>query len=166
MPRFSHIFLGPKRLRSGWRILTYSLAILILAIILTLGLKILRYLLGLGPKLLLESKRGITIPLEILLPTVLIISWLWVRYLDRRPSASLGLYFHPWWWKELSWGLFLGAFIDVIISALLYISETGQPFWAFNPIAPSYGWFTLISSFLMIALWEEFFSGDISCNPL
>ena len=46
-------------------------------------------------------------------------SWIMARFFDKRPLASLGLKFHPRWWKELLWGIFLGTGLVLFLVAIL-----------------------------------------------
>ena len=121
MSQFMLIFFGPKRLRSGWRILLFVISSLALATALTFLKN--RVLYGAW-----RPTEEISIAREIAVFAVLLTSWLLVRYIDKRPFTSLGLHFHPWWGKELAWGSSLGALLVFMIDALLFTWKTGRPF--------------------------------------
>lgn len=53
---------------------------------------------------------------------VVLISWLQLRCVDKRPWASLGLTFHPRWRQELLSGMVMGLLGPLLIAAVLLIS--------------------------------------------
>ncbi len=156
MEWISHVFFGPQRMRSGWRILLFSLANPNLDIWLLGGLL-------LGFRLTaarIPHIQSLFIPLSmiILLIITLVVAWLMTRYVDRRPFASLGLNFHPHWWQALAWGILLGVLFQTLMPALIFTWETGHPFWTFNPLRMPHEWLLIVLAlpyFLSIAIMEE-----------
>lgn len=59
------------------------------------------------------------------------VTWLVLRFLDKRPWRSIGLSFHPEWGRELLFGILLGLLMPVVLLALLFpwgfISVDVQP---------------------------------------
>jgi membrane protease YdiL (CAAX protease family) len=49
----------------------------------------------------------------------LLAAWIMTRLVDRRPFGSLGLKFHPTWWKELLLGIFIGSGLVLLLMVSL-----------------------------------------------
>jgi len=100
-----NFLMAEGRLKSGWRILVFILISFPLFYSLTLLLwdqYLLRYI--------------------ILFWSLLAISFLFARYLDRRPVATIGYMFHSRWLKEY----LLGALIGLALVSILFFLELGM----------------------------------------
>jgi uncharacterized protein len=81
------------------------------------------------------------------------------RWLDRRPMRDFGFRFGPRWWRDLAFGLFLGAFLIafvfviqlamgwVEITGYMQPGPTGHAFWI--------GILTAAILFLSVGIYEE-----------
>ena len=106
------------RLRSGWR-----LTIFLLALSLCLGVfggivgAILFYLpIGFSP----EGLLGFTVPNVILLFAAILVGWLCGKFLENLPFRALGAWFTRNWVKDLLFGLIFGAIL-VCFAALITV---------------------------------------------
>ena len=88
-------------------------------------------------------------------------TFLAARFLDRRPISDLGLQFSSHWWRDLGYGLFLGAFLMLLIFlvelALGWV--TVEELLSTNRSAP----FALailwpLTQFLAVGIYEELVS--------
>lgn len=128
-----------RRVRALWRLSVQQTILLILAVPLQVGLGVaaLGMLLSreiitpdqlydaetmrsvLGPEglqtLLVESPALMLLfPLALFVPIVLSV-WLTGRFADRRPFVDFGLHLDRNWWTDFGFGLFLGAFLMLLI---------------------------------------------------
>lgn len=152
--RISQLFLAPDgRLRATWRALLFIPGMGALG----LGFGILVFaLIGKDPALLPNEIRlflsGVASA-----PAVLLASFLFLRWIDRRSFRQLGFWFYDGWAKEFFWGLAAGALmITVIVAAMLLAG--GLEFRLRETDAPTLllgiGWNLLL--FLPPAAFEEF----------
>jgi len=51
-------------------------------------------------------------------------AWIMTRFLDKRPFGSLGLKFHPHWWREFLVGSLIGSSLVVLLMVFLSASGT------------------------------------------
>lgn len=143
------IFFNQRRLRAGWRILLF-LALLV-ALISILGAP----LAALFPDLEAATAMGkLSLLLDgYLLVPLLLASWLMLRFVDRRPFASLGLNLKASGGKEFFTGILIGlamgaVFMSVGLAAgLLRVRGGGPGGWEDLVI--------LIGGFLLAAAFEE-----------
>lgn len=102
------------KIRCGWRLALFLVCWLLLSGILSLpaslwGWEGLRFE---GSKPILRPD-----PWAMLL-SALLVSFMLMRYLDKRPLGSLGLKFHARWWKELLMGIGIGALLPFLLLAI------------------------------------------------
>ncbi|MGQ9734042.1 MAG: CPBP family glutamic-type intramembrane protease [Candidatus Bipolaricaulia bacterium] len=149
------IFFNARRMRSGWRILLFlALTYLLLAASISL---LLALFLGLGLEALDSSDpRSLLLEGYLFLP-LLLASWFMVRYIDRRPFASLGLSFKARWVRELLIGVAIGLGMGGLFLAASGLLGTIRLSWR-GPSWPELG--LLLFGFLLAAAFEEtFFHG-------
>lgn len=82
------------------------------------------------------------------------------RFLDRRPFRALGFHFRPAWWRDLAFGLALGAALMTLIFAIEraagWVTVTATS-WSMNGPFGSSILFALVS-YLCVGIYEELFS--------
>ena len=165
MKRISRPFWNPsdRRPRALWRLLLYVLLLAATGMALSAFLE---NLLGVSLEsalsdggLISEGSLGRELgsmvfgALAIVLPTLFA-----ARFFDRRPVSDLGLRFAVSWWRDLCFGLFLGALLMLLIFlvelALGWITiEKGfynrlpYPFWV--------ALFSPLTLFLLVGIYEE-----------
>lgn len=54
----------------------------------------------------------------------LLAAWIMTRFIDKRPFGSLGLKFHPHWWREFLLGLLIGSSLVMLLMVFLLASGT------------------------------------------
>lgn len=83
------------------------------------------------------------------------------RFLDRRPLADFGLRFDPAWWRDLGFGLGLGAFLMLLIFlielACGWITVTGT-FYVATGAPFGLAILATLVQFLAVGVYEELFS--------
>ncbi len=110
MNRISSLFWSPndRRLRAGWRLVLHLIlvvfAIVALEVLLSLAFEDLEETFALG--IVEMALNGLAIVAGTLFAA---------RLLDRRPVTDVGLQFSFHWWRDLAYGLFLGAFLMLLI---------------------------------------------------
>lgn len=121
------MFFNPveNRLRGGWRLLIQGL-------IYFGGTFVAQFILGIGIGIyLMASGADLTDPSVILAATetplfkllttltslvfVLVSCWFAARWLDKRPFRAFGFQFSRRWWADMGFGMFLGAFLMLVI---------------------------------------------------
>ena len=93
--------------------------------------------------------------------TIVAATLLAARFLDRRPISDLGLQFTARWWRDLGFGLFLGALLMLIIFlvelALGWVTVEGILFTSQSmPFALAILW--PLTLFLLVGIYEELLS--------
>lgn len=134
MNALKHIFWSPTeiRLRALWRLILHT--ILIAAVLLAAAVWF--------PPIEGSAWAGAyEVYLVFALPVAAIVAvtLFAARFLDRRSLSDLGLQFTPAWWRDLGFGLFLGAFLMLLIFVLElalgwitieeFLSSSSMPFW-------------------------------------
>ena len=110
MNRISSLFWSPndRRLRAGWRLVLHLIlvvfAIVALEVLLSLAFEDLEETFAFG--IVEMALNGLAIVAGTLFAA---------RLLDRRPVTDVGLQFSFHWWRDLAYGLFLGAFLMLLI---------------------------------------------------
>jgi membrane protease YdiL (CAAX protease family) len=104
-----------RRLRAGWRIIIQLALWLIVPAVLNrrVGQSLAVIVSDLFPNLTSLSERITLFSLTLI--TVLLTTWLVVRYIDHRPLAHLGLRLDRVWWIDLFFGMALGAVLMTIL---------------------------------------------------
>ncbi|MDE0200144.1 MAG: CPBP family intramembrane metalloprotease [Caldilineaceae bacterium] len=83
------------------------------------------------------------------------------RFLDRRPISDLGLQFSSHWWRDLGYGLFLGAFLMLLIflAELALGWVTVKEIFLTNRSVPfGLAIFWPLTLFLAVGIYEELLS--------
>lgn len=109
-----------QRLRAGWRVAIYLVGFLFGPVLLNyfLGEPLSRLLGQAFPELAIVSRRITSFSLRLV--AVLLLTWLAVRWLDRRRWHSIGLHFDGAWWRDLAFGLLLGAVLMTFVFLVEY----------------------------------------------
>lgn len=108
------------RLRAGWRVLIQLVCYLYAPPLLNwaIGQPISQLLARLVPELAPLSDRLTLFALRLV--TVLLTTWLVVRFIDHRPWREIGLQFDRTWWLDLLFGLGLGAVLMTFVFVMEY----------------------------------------------
>jgi membrane protease YdiL (CAAX protease family) len=152
-----NIFVNPteKRARMLWRLLGQVLLLLLLIALAECVLSALHI-----SSFSNNSLDMALFSLKWLLAFVISI-WIAARFLDRRPLADFGLRLDAVWWCDLGFGLFLGAFLMLLIFLVelafgwititdtFYVADGG----AFGPAI-----LVFLVRFLAVGIYEEMFS--------
>lgn len=109
MHRISPVFWSPanRRLRALWRLILHVLLVAVAIIAIEL-----LHSLAFDDE---ESFALGIVKIALSALAVVVGTLLAARFLDRRPVSDLGLQFTPHWWRDLGYGLFLGAFLMLLI---------------------------------------------------
>jgi uncharacterized protein len=165
-----NIFRDPieRRPRALWRLLIQALIFFLLIfllqmVIVLLGTVLLQPTIGVDFTAALMSLQSNPIVLILLyinqLVAVSISLLIAARWLDRRPLRDFGFHFSPRWWRDLGFGLILGAVLMTVIFAFElgvgWIEITGytqpgpdgQPFWI--------GILMMLVVFISVGIYEE-----------
>jgi membrane protease YdiL (CAAX protease family) len=104
-----------KRLRAGWRIIIQLALWLLVPAVLNrrVGQSLAVIVSDLFPDLTSLSERITLFSLTLI--TVLVTTWLVVRYIDHRPLAQIGLRLERAWWIDLVFGMTLGALLMTVL---------------------------------------------------
>ncbi|MCU0493446.1 MAG: CPBP family intramembrane metalloprotease [Chloroflexaceae bacterium] len=117
-----------RRLRAGWRLVVFGLGVFLLLLALSIGSVFV------GLPLLVTPAEVLIAYLS--LPASLLSLWLAARLLDRRPLAAFGLQLDSAWWRDLAFGLALGALLMAAVFGLQWAAgwlsisgmwQTAQP---------------------------------------
>jgi uncharacterized protein len=143
-----------RRLRFGWRIAGFTLLSLLLSAILTVALAP-QYVMSmddvLSPSVFLRVSIGTLIAYGLATGAT-------ARLLDRRPIREYGLRLGAAWWRDLGFGLVLGAALMGAIFAVewaagwLTITGTAQPGDG-GPFLPAF--LAVVGAFICIGVYEE-----------
>ena len=153
-PRMNHLSRllwspAERRLRALWRLILHTL------LIAALGLAAV----SLIPVDSMAWAGAFAGYLPMALPAVAIVAGtlLAARFLDRRPISDLGLQFTPAWWRDLAFGLLLGAILMLLIFVLElamgwitvdgFFTSGSMPFWS--------GILFFLILFLGVGVYEE-----------
>ena len=186
MQSIKNIFWNPdrRRLRAVWRLIVQIILLLVLVVPLQLvmsiaGIVFLAMYGGISPDQLGSSGPGPLSPQALqefflgspllmslstlgLFAAILLSVWLAGRFLDRRRFVDFGFHLNKNWWADFGFGLFLGAFLMVIIFvvelAAGWVTVTG----AFATRNPNMNFLAGIAPaaviFLAVGIYEELFS--------
>jgi uncharacterized protein len=165
-----NIFRDPveRRPRALWRLLIQALVFFLLMFILQMVIVLLGTVLlqpSSGMDLATAQNNLLDNPIvRIILFTSQVLA-IWIsfliaaRWLDRRPMRDFGFHFSPRWWRDLGFGLFLGALLMAMIFTFElgvgWIEVTGytqpgtegQPFWI--------GILVMLALFISVGIYEE-----------
>lgn len=147
------------RLRAGWRVLLYIALWLVGPALahLWVGRPLAEWLWWLFPQLTIFPERVLFSLLT--LATMLVGTWLMVRYVDHRPLRDLGLGLDRHWWCDLCFGLILGAGLMLFVFTVEWLAgwvTVRALFWS----APGSGPFLLaifgpLVVFVVVGVSEE-----------
>lgn len=152
--RISQLFIAPDgRLRATWRAFIFLLGVVALTSLFGLALFSLS---GLDPAQLPQEVR-LLLGGVITAPAVLLASYVFLRWFDRRSFRQLGFWFYDGWSKELLWGLAGGAGMMTSVAVVLVLLGRMEFHWREGADAASLllglGWNLLL--FLPPAAFEE-----------
>lgn len=160
-----------RRLRMMWRIIVQAIVFMILwLILLAVGVQVYALVavsVGAtlsGPEVaaaLEESPIALGILSIVTLFAMTLVLFLSAKLLDRRRFADYGLQLNGAWWRDLGFGLFLGAFLMAVIFSIelvfgwvtiedTFFTSSGEPF------LQAFIWPLLL--FLGVGIYEEMFS--------
>ena len=97
-----------RRLRAGWRLILHVILVAFLIVALEV-------LLSLASEDLEDSSAFGIVEMALSGLAIVAGTLLAARFLDRRPVSDLGLQFSSHWWRDLGYGLFLGAFLMLLV---------------------------------------------------
>jgi membrane protease YdiL (CAAX protease family) len=173
-----------RRLRAVWRLVVQVILLLVAVVPLQLvlsiaGIAFLALYGGISPDQLGSSGPGSFSPQTLqafflgspvlmslstlgLFLAMLLSIWLAGRFLDRRRFMDFGFHFNKNWWADFGFGLFLGAFLMLIIFAVElaagWVTVTGT-FATRNPdMSFLAGIVPAVIIFLAVGIYEELFS--------
>jgi membrane protease YdiL (CAAX protease family) len=113
-----------RRLRSGWRSALFVLAFLLVSLVVAVPVVPLLLFCGFGPRAGGDPRASLAVVslavTAVALPFVLLVAWVFRRFLDRRSWRSLGF-----WWdraapRDLGLGFVAGAGIILLAAGLLF----------------------------------------------
>ncbi len=156
MNRVSPLFWSPndRRLRAGWRLILHVILVALLIVALEV-------LLSLAFEDLEETFTFGIVEMALIGLAIVAGTLLAARFLDRRPVSDVGLQFSSHWWRDFGYGLFLGAFLMLLIFlvelALGWV--TVQELLSTNRSVP-FGLAILwpLTQFLAVGIYEELVS--------
>lgn len=157
-----------NRLRGGWRLLIQGLlyqgSSIILQLFLGIGLGIYLMMTGANiadPNVIAQYVENPLLRLPLALFSLVLIfaaCWFAARKLDKRPFRDYGLHINRRWWADMGFGLFLGAFLMLLIflveRAMGWITVT-------TPVLDGSAWGAIIAYlliFICVGIYEELFS--------
>jgi uncharacterized protein len=147
-----------NRLRSGWRFTVFLVSYFILSFIFGIGaIAILSNLPIIGFSQ--GSLLAFVVPFAIFSAIAIFLGWLYGRFFEDLPFRALGCWFTKNWFKDLVWGLVIGAF-SVGLAALIAFAFGGLRF-EFNNSAGSSAILVTLSVTLVI-----FVAGAVSEEAL
>lgn len=133
----SDIFINKVgRLRSGWRLIIYLAAFLVIVSLLEGALYLLT-LTGRSRQIFLESKWGFIVQALVLFIAGLLAGWGCAAWLEGLPLRSLGWARHRGWLRDLLMGSLIGI-VSLLVATALATAIGGFQF-AFNPSGISTG---------------------------
>lgn len=147
------------RLRAGWRILIHLSLFLFAPPLLNqaIGPAISQTIARLAPELAVVSDR-ITLS-GLRLVVVVVATWLVVRFLDRRPWRDLGFQMDGHWWRDLGYGLVLGALLMTFVFLAEYVAGWVQVRELFAvELADTPFWIAILGPlvvFIVVGITEE-----------
>jgi hypothetical protein len=149
----SQLFIAPDgRLRATWRALLFIPAMGGVAFGLGNGVF---FLLGSDPAEFSQELR-LFLGGTIAAPAVLLASFLFLRWVDRRSFRQLGFWFYDGWAKELAWGLAGGVLmVSGVVAALLAAGKLGYEPRAADATTILLGLGWNLALFLPLAAFEE-----------
>ena len=140
-----------RRLRALWRLILHVILIAALGLAAAALLLDLR---GDPAASLANNIAGMALVALIVVAATLLAA----RFLDRRPISDLGLQFTAHWWRDLGFGLFLGAFLMLLIFlvelALGWITVEGI-LSSSRPVPFGLAIFWPLTQFLLVGIYEE-----------
>lgn len=95
-----------------------------------------------------------------MLGAMLLTYWIFTR-VDRRPFRAFGFAFNGNWWKDFGFGLFLGAFLMLVIFVVeLALGWVRVETTLFNPLSGPFGLAILgpVVTFFCVGIYEEMLS--------
>jgi membrane protease YdiL (CAAX protease family) len=157
------------RVRALWRLIGQLLILLAIALPTQIGLGAVALMIRTAqggitasPMTLLESPLVIALATLAILAAVVASVWLAGRLLDRRSFADFGFHVNQNWWRDLGFGLFLGAILMLLIFLIElsagWLSVTGT----FTTQVPNAPFFLAILppliTFVAVGIYEELLS--------
>lgn len=163
-----------KRFRMPWRLSGHLVVFAILAVLGSLLTGFLSVLLvfgeGMDPatmgveaisEFVVNSPVARAINTVAILAAMLGATWAAARWLDRRPIADFGLKIDGAWWRDLAFGLFLGALLMGLIFAVEYalgwVTLTGS-FQGVGDYSFAEGFLGALIAFFCVGIYEEVLS--------
>jgi membrane protease YdiL (CAAX protease family) len=158
-----------RRVRALWRLIGQLLILLAIALPTQIGLGAVALMvrtaqggITTSPMALTQSPPVIALATLAILAAILASVWLAGRFLDRRPFADFGFHIAGNWWRDLGFGLFLGAALMLIIFLIElgagWVSITGT-LATRAPGAPFFLSILLpLTTFVAVGIYEELLS--------
>ena len=155
---FETIFINEAgRLRSGWRFTIFMFSFILTAIV-AVGVAV-AVLMSLPVGFTANSLLSFTTQFSISAALVIFFGWLYGRIFDGVPFRALGLWVTKGWFKNLVWGLVIGA-ATLAFAALVAMAAGGMRFQLNDSAGTAAILLTLATTlliFILGALFEEAF---------
>ncbi len=175
MATWKRYFVTDGRLRSGWRIAGYLLSYIIASFGVQLAIitAYISYRIATGssveiPMLLQSMPQWLLALLSLSeFATLLPLTYLWSRYIDRRAFSSLGLQRDRWWLWDLAMGIVLGSVQMALIFGIEWAGGwiTVRPTASLGPDRLAFGGAIAVAFFVLAAFNEELvFRGYLQTN--
>jgi len=170
----SSLFINPQehRLRAGWRLLLHAafyfglvlFGTMLVGVVAGIGLLLSgadmtdpNVIAGLATNPLIRVASGL-----ISLFVIFLSYWIFARWIDRRPFADFGFHLKASWWIDLGFGLFLGAFLMVLIFAVEMLAGWITIDGFFESTSPGTPFLLAVIAdlilFLCVGIYEEMLS--------
>ncbi len=143
-----------RRLRALWRLILHVLLVAVIVIAVSV-------LLSLAPEEKEARFSSGIVEMALSGLAVVVGTLLAARFLDRRPISDLGLQFTSRWWRDLGYGLFLGAFLMLLIFLVeLALGWVTIEIFFFTDRSAPFGLaiFWPLTQFLFVGIYEELVS--------
>lgn len=150
---FTWIFFGKVRMRTGWRLVIFSLIVFVLFLLST------SILLQIIPEKEIRGERqwdSLSADFFVLFIfiTVLLSSFIMVKYFDKRPFASIGLSFDTGWLKEIAYGLIAGFLLTSLLFLVGLLINSYRV--SINEEGASFFLHSFIKYFILILIYASF----------
>ncbi len=145
-----------RRLRAFWRLLIFSLLLLLITLITSI---ILGLLLQLFNGTVADFAGAFAMQTVLALAVTILSMWLAARFLDRRPFADFGFHLSRSWFVDLGFGLLLGALLMTGIFLIEWAAgwlTVRDTFYTDDPSQPfATAIFVPLLLFLGVGIYEE-----------
>lgn len=153
-------FRRDRWLRSLGRVILYPILILIGGVVFTLPLWFVTGVFGIPQAGLALQVGGVSlVQLTLTAVTILVVTYLARRFIDKKSLATLGFSSYPGWMKDLAFGVFLGFFLQLLIflaewvSGLLEVKAGSWAVWDVQTVLLAI--LAAFVGFILVGFYEE-----------